>query len=177
MDKTSNTTSESVEPDSSQADVLFSHMQDLMDVLPAMEKRGECLAKARAAREALRLERYRQGQEHELCHIQDKFNEQVALEHEAKAAGDDEKEKTARCKVLNLGNQMSVRRGAEAHARRNLEEALVQSGFSNIDDARTAALEDGAFSALEEEIESFKADYASTLAACQNIAEEEGYEE
>lgn len=172
MDKTSNTKSESVELDSSQADALFDHMQELMDALPAMEEKGERLAKARAAREVLRLERYRQGQENELCHIQDKFNEQVALEHEAKAAGDDEKEKSARSKVLNLGNQMAVRRGAEANARRKVEDALAQSNFSKIDDTHEATLEDEEFFALEKEIESFKSDYASTLAACQKIAGE-----
>ncbi len=162
-----------IAPDSPQADALFAHLQELVDALPTMEEKGGRLAKARAAREVLRLERYRKGQENELRHIQENFDAQMAIEREAKAAGDGAREENARYNVLLFGNQRGIRQGAEANARRKVDDALDEGGFSDMEEARKAALPDEDFSALEQEVESFKADYAETLQACQGIMGEE----
>ena len=163
--------------DSSEADALFVHMQELVDALPAMEEKGSRLARARAAREVARLERYRKGQENELKHIQENFDAQLEMERAAKEAGDDEAERMARCNVLGLGNQKSIRYGAEMNAAYKVKEALAAGGFADLEEAREAELEDADFSSLEQEVEAFKEDYAQTLSACQAAMDEESDDE
>ena len=152
---------------------LFEHLQELVDMLPHMQEKGERLAKARSAREVARLERYHKGQENELRSVQKEFEAQLDAEEAAKAAGDSDAQVRARYNVLNLGNQLGIRRGAEADAVRKVDKALFVAGFASVEEAERFDLDDAAFSELEQEVESFKADYAKTLEACQAIAGEE----
>lgn len=156
-------------------DELFDHLQELVDELPCMQVEGDRLAKARAAREVLKRERYHEGQEHELALVQNDFDAQLAAARAAQEAGDVESQDNARYNSLVLGNQLGVRRGAEADAARKVAAALEEGGFADLEEARAAALSDEEFAALEQSVESFKADYVRTLEACQAIedAEEE----
>ncbi|HJF66280.1 MAG TPA: DNA repair protein Rad50 [Slackia equolifaciens] len=164
---------QAIAPDSPEADALFAHMEELVDALPAMEAEGERLARARAAREVARLERYRKGQEKELQFIQKKFDEQMAIERAAKESGDDAAEENARYNALNLGNQKSIRYGAEQNAALKVKEALQTGGFSDLDEAHAAELDDDEFAALEQKVEEYRSDYSDTLAACQAIVDAE----
>lgn len=167
------TAAQDIAPDSPEADALFDHMKELVDALPAMEAEGEKLVRARAAREVARLERYRKGQENELRFLQEKFDEQMAIERAAKEAGDDAAEENARYNALNLGNQKSIRYGAEQNAAYQVKEALESGGFADLDEAHAAELDDEEFAALEQKVEAYKADYADTLATCQALVGEE----
>lgn len=162
--------------DSDEANALFLHMQELMDLLPKMEEKGACLSRARAAREAMRLERYRKGQENELRHIQEDFDTQIDAARAAKGIGDEDAERAARLNALSLGNAKGIRYGAEQNAAYKVKKALEAGGFADLDAARAASMEEEDFAALEDEVESFKADYAETLAACQSVLDEEGDE-
>ena len=58
-----------------------------------------------------------------------------------------------------------------------LADALSAGGFVGEEAARSAALSDGEFNALEEEVAAYQTDYAATLAYCQQFddgSEEEG---
>lgn len=167
------TAAQDIAPDYPEADVLFDHMKELVDALPAMEAEGEKLVRARAAREVARLERYRKGQENELRFLQEKFDEQMAIERAAKEAGDDAVEENARYNALNLGNQKSIRYGAEQNAAYQVQEALKSGGFADLDEAHAAELDDEEFAALEQKVEAYKADYAETLVTCQALVGDE----
>lgn len=177
MNDTKPTPEQDIAPDSPEADALFAHMEELVDALPAMEAEGDKLARARAAREVARLERYRKGQENELRYIQKKFDEQMAIERAAKESGDDATEENARYNALNLGNQKSIRYGAEQNAAFKVKEALESGGFANLDEARAAELDDDEFVALEQKVEEYRTDYSETLAACQAIVDSEEADE
>ena len=158
---------------------LFAHLEELVDALPEMQKKGDALAKARAAAEVAKRAHYVQGQQNELDGILAAMDEHARAREEALAAGDAEREQKERALVLQYGNERGIRKGATESARRALEKVLVAGGFATEAEAKAAELADDALQALAREVEAFQADYAETLAACQAIEDEaaEGVEE
>lgn len=159
-----------------ESDALFAHMQELVDALPAMEKKGRALARARAAEEVEKNRRYHEGLVKECGRIQEEFEAHVKAHEAARAAGDATSEESERYAVLNFGNQKAFREGAVASALRALNHALEQGGFATAEEARAALLDKDALAALVADVEAFQKDYAETLAACQALLDEEDAE-
>ncbi len=150
-------------------DELFAHLEELMDALPEMQKKGDALASARAAAEVAKRAHYLEGQRNELDGILSAMDEHAQARDVAIAAGDAEAEGAHRAQVLLLGNERGIRKGAFEAAQRELDQALSASGFANVDEARSAELSESELSALSAEVEAFQAGYAETLAACQAV--------
>ncbi len=151
----------------------FARLQELMDALPSMEKKGARLAKALAAREALAKVRYRDGQAAEAARIRTRVEEAKCSLEAAKADADADDEVRVRGLVLALSNQLAIREGAAFDASRQAESALAAGRFATEADAWAARLGDDEFAALESEVEEFKAEYAATLEACRAIYPED----
>lgn len=160
---------ETASPQSSQADFLFAHLAELVDEVPAMRERGEKLAQARAAREVLDCERYRDGQDNELKSVAERFRQLVRDFDEARERGDEAAASACESALAGVGNMKAIREGALASAQRALDQALVAGGFDSIEQARALVMDDDALMDLEHLVEGFKADYAETLQACQDI--------
>lgn len=155
-------------------DELFAHLEELVEALPKMQKKGDALAGARAAVEVAKRAQYLEGQQNELNGILSAMEECSRARNAAIVAGDVEAEEAQRAKILLLGNERGIRKGAADAAQRELDHALSAGGFSNVEAAHAAQLPQAELAALIAEVEAFQADYAETLVACQAL---EGVEE
>lgn len=155
--------------DSAREDVLFAHLEELVDTLPEMERYGEELACARNARSAYRAHCYWVGQQRELQTIQGRFEEAVALREKGIEQNDEKIEEEARLAALSFANQKAIRFCAAASAQRDFEKSLEAGGFLSVEEAQASLLSDDAFADLEEKIAAFQKDYAETLRVCQEV--------
>ena len=155
-------------------DALFAHLEELMEALPEMQRKGDALAKARAAAEVAKRAHYLEGQQNELDGILLAMEEHSQARDAAIAAGDAEEEEAHRAQILLLGNERGIRKGAADAAQRELDQALSAGEFADIEAAHAAQLPEDELATLAAEVEAFQADYAETLAACQAA---EGVEE
>ena len=151
------------------AEEAFSLLQDLYDKLPAMQKRGEALARARQARTIVRLEG-------ELRTARVLIDEAEARERAAREAfaqaqrGDDALVDERRRAALHAGALKGFRVGPAKNAEAALAQALEEGSFADASEARAALMDDEALSALEEEVEAYRRAYAQALERCQQFA-------
>ena len=150
-------------------EALFAHLEELVGLLPEMQELGERLARARAAEAVL-------AHAHELdvrelmlteedAHL---AAEQEAL-HAAQTAGDEREIDRHRRNVLYYGQRRGLRVGPVENGRAALEKALKAGGFATVEDARAASMPAAEMDAAEQRIAGYQADYATTLAACQEV--------
>ncbi|MBX9035169.1 hypothetical protein [Gordonibacter massiliensis (ex Traore et al. 2017)] len=160
-------------PDTQQdvdAEEALSLLQDLYDKLPAMQKRGEALARARQAQTIVRLEG-------ELRTARVLLDEAEARERAAREAfaqaqrgGDDALVDERRRAALHAGALKGFRVGPAKNAEAALAQALEEGSFADASEARAALMDDEALSTLEEEVEAYRRAYAQALERCQQLA-------
>ena len=151
-------------------DEAFAHLQELMDALPRMQKQGERLARARAAKEVLSAAR-RLAFDRDVLEEYERLQETAAeAADKARAEGCDEAEVQDREKaLLYFGAMRGFKVGPVANGEKALADALAAGGFADEDDARAAALSDDELRKLADEVAAYQADYAVTLELCQKL--------
>ncbi|MCR5583420.1 MAG: hypothetical protein K6F70_07465 [Eggerthellaceae bacterium] len=152
-----------------EADVVFAHLQELMDQIPEMEALGARLDAARAAQAVVDADAHRVGQVNQEAHIKSYVDGYMAEREEALAKGDAEAERAAREAALQCGNMLAIRKGAREDAERKLAAALEAGGFSSVDAAREAVMPAGELEEETERLRAFQADYAQTLQRAREL--------
>lgn len=149
-------------------DDVFAHLEELLDRLPAMQKRGARLARARAAREALEVARRLESARKELADLDARMNASAEAAQRARAAGQTAEEvELAERDRLYFATQRGFRVGPVKNGEKALEDALAAGPFDSLDEAREARLDDDTFEQLVTDVAAYQADYAATLAACE----------
>ncbi|MDR1422715.1 MAG: hypothetical protein LBI64_07645 [Coriobacteriales bacterium] len=146
----------------------FARMEELMAQLPAMEQRGLKLARARAAREVLALAEHAEVLEQESANYTAIYKAALAAAEAAHEAQDAQTEARDLGKARAHAELIAVRRAPLERAWNAHEQALGAGGFPNEEEARTAALTDVDFAALEQEVEDFRREYTEVFELCQN---------
>ena len=156
------------------ADAAFAHLEELLDGLPAMQKQGERLARAREAARIAGLESERATRAALLAVAEERqraAEERLARASERALSDGGDKEgrgvDDARRAVLQASSLRGFRVGPCRNAERALERALEEGPFDAVDDARAALVDDTALSSLEEEVAAYQRDYAQTLERCE----------
>lgn len=162
---------DAVRTDAACADVeaLFAHLEELVGLLPEMQELGERLARARAA--AAVLARAHELDVRELMLAEEDAHlaaEREAL-HAAQTAGDECEIDRHQRNVLYYGQRRGLRVGPVENGRAALEKALKAGGFATVEDARATSMPAAEMDAAEQRIAGYQADYATTLAACQEV--------
>lgn len=149
-------------------DEMFEHLEALCDALPRMEELGARVAKAACAREAVEADRRYRIVRTELDELEAHMAKAAALAEQGRLAGkpDEEVELYERDR-LYFAAMRGFKVGPAQNERAASDEALKAGGFSSIDEAAKAVLPTDELSRLERELEAYRADYAETLAACQ----------
>lgn len=148
----------------------FAHLQELLDRLPEMQERGGRLARAKAAREVVAIERRYRFTLAELEELDSNVEKAATAVEKAKAEGCD----SAEIELLERNRlYFAAMRGFKVGPVQNdaeaLEEALNAGGFSAFEEALGAQLPDEELDRLVAEVEAYQKDYADTLALCQEL--------
>lgn len=175
-------------------EALFRHLEDLVDSLPDMEARSARLAKARAAASIEGLIRAKLTADAELAEadkLVEQAEERLLRATSPLAAGDDgesvstqtsepesseidEAIHSAQEQVLHAGLLRGMRIGPANNAAAELAEALENSPFETVEEARAAMISPEEIALIEQQIADYQRDYNETLAACQS-AEQAGH--
>lgn len=152
----------------------FERLQRLVDLLPAMQEKGDRLALARAAQEVLEACRRHQAVRKELDDLDMRALEAVQAAKRAREEGTpaSEAERLDR-EYLYFSAMKGFKVGPEQNAAKALAKALASGGFATVDDAQAAALSAAELEGLAAEVEDYQAAYAETLAACQQLEADE----
>lgn len=148
----------------------FERLQRLVDLLPAMQEKGDRLALARAAQEVLEACRRHQAVRKELDDLDMRALEAVQAAKRAREEG------TPASEAERLDREylyFSAMKGFKVGPEQNAAKALASGGFATVDDAQAAALSAAELEGLAAEVEDYQAAYAETLAACQQLEADE----
>lgn len=148
----------------------FEHLQELIDTLPALQKKGERLARARAARAVVAADHRHQIARKDLETLDAQLESATCLAEQARTEkrSAQEIERFERDR-LYFAALRGYRVGPEQNAAREVEQALQAGGFPDVDTARAALLPADEFDALAAEVEAYQTDYAETLAICKAV--------
>lgn len=150
-------------------DRLFCHLQELMDLLPDMQRAHERLRQHRQAAPLARLAERARADSLELRHVDDELEKIEQLRAAAGESGDrQEYDRLDRLKLF-WGNQRGYRIGPARNSAEAFETACEQRGFSSADEVRDALLAPEERTALEQRLSCYRRDYERTLAACEKI--------
>ncbi|WP_139651939.1 hypothetical protein [Raoultibacter phocaeensis] len=151
-------------------DEMFEHLEALCDALPRMEELGARVAKATCAREAVEADRRYRIVRTELDEFEAHAAEALALAEQARDAGRPKEDiELYERDRLYFAAMRGFKVGPSQNERAAVEEALKAGGFASIDEANDAVLPSDELSRLAGELEAYRADYAETLAACQEV--------
>lgn len=152
-----------------ESEVVFAHLQELMDEIPAMEALGARLDTARAAQAVMDAESHRMGQVNQEAQIKSYVDGYMAEREKAIEEGDADAEYAAREAALQCGNMLAIRKGAREDAERKLAAALEAGGFASVDEARGAAMPTEELQAETARLRAYQEDYASTLERARRL--------
>lgn len=147
-------------------EALFTHMQELLDRLPRMQRVGERVRLGRAAAEVAKAAARRDEARRALGRLEESLARTQGLLDAADAAGDARERDRLVRELLFLGDQVGLARGPVNDALYHLGQALQKGGFSDEAQAAAAALQPEELADLEARIASYQEDYNRTLAAC-----------
>ena len=157
-------------------EALFAHLEELVDLLPEMQELDERLARARAAEAVLACAHELDVRELMLTEEDAHLAAEREALHAAQAAGGECEIDRHQRNVLYYGQRRGLRVGPVENGRAALEKALKAGGFATVEDARAASMPAAEMDAAEQRIADYQADYATTLAACQEVGGAEAAE-
>lgn len=154
----------------------FEQLERLYQQLPAMEAKGEALARARSAAEVDRFARtaaYRAAEldraEAQVAEAKARVAAAGSRARDAAGVGDAGEAGDARRALVAAGTWRGLRVGPARNAERALTLALEASPFATVEEARAALLPADTLAVLAAEVETYQRDYAEALAACQQL--------
>lgn len=157
-------------------EALFAYLEELVGLLPEMQGLGERLTRARAAEAVLACAHELDVRECMLAEEDAHLAAEREALHAAQAAGDECEIDRHQRNVLYYGQRRGLRVGPVENGKAALEKALKAGGFATVEDARAASMSADEMSAAERRIADYQADYAKTLAACQEVESTEAAE-
>lgn len=157
----------------SAADAAFDRLQALCDELPAMERLGAQLARARSAKHVVEVAGHGQAAKALLAEAEERLVQaqaRLSALQQAGDAADSAQLEDALQAVGYFGSQRGFRVGPAANADRDLASALAESPFASLEEAQAAKLPADQFRTLERQVTTFQEDYKKTLDLCERLA-------
>lgn len=154
-------------------DAAFDRLEQLYAELPAMEALAERLERSRnAAAITAAAEEHRTHQALLAAAEEGERCARAALEaaQEGEAGASETRVDELRRAAVYAGSLKGYRIGPERHARHRLESVLAESPFSTVAEATEALLDATQMMALEQQLASYRTQYAEALAACQALS-------
>lgn len=149
------------------ANTAFDHLEALLEKLPSMKKLDGKLSRAREARKLMDMLRIARGAENELARAEAAFLGAQTRFEEARQKGDGEDATGRAREMLYWGNQRSFHSAPAKNNRRQFEQALCESSFTSERKIEEAFIPIEEFDRSLAQIESYREDYAATLAYCK----------
>lgn len=152
---------------------LFDRLERLVAAIPCMQEKSQSLSRMRAVKLAKEALDRRNAQKESLRHFQQRLDRAEERMAAATEAGDEQGAMRANAEIYEYGNKVSLRNGALKFSEYRLSNLLREYGFVSEEEvAREIEPDQAIMEALEQELESFKRDYAEILSACQALEEE-----
>jgi hypothetical protein len=152
----------------------FERLEGLLERLPAMEAKGECLNRAREAQRLLDQRERLEVLEREYAEYHRIRDAALRASQEAAERGD----KTAQARELGVvrgyAELIALRAAPLQQARRALEDVWASSPFAPDTELAAETLAEAELAALEREITAYQREYQDTYALCQRFEEGPG---
>ncbi len=158
----------------SDEDALFSHLEELVGRLPAMQELAARLSRARAARVAMDCAHELEVRRRSLAEEDRLLDAERGALRAAREAGDELEADRHQRATLYYGQRRGLRVGPVASGEAALAKALSDGGFETVEEARAGLMAEDELGAGERSLADYQADYAATLAACEEIESSRG---
>ncbi len=152
----------------------FSHLQELVDELPAMQELGERVRLAHAAEQAAQAAHALEVARATYARSEGELAEARRQLADAEAAGDDAQVDHLRREVMFLADRLSLAKGPVNDAEFHLAKLLKHEGLASVEDALGHSLAAAALADLDARIAAYQQDYQRTYALCQGFGDAEG---
>ena len=153
-------------------EALFSHMQELLDILPEMQEKGTIFHLALEARELYKLKSRYDSERSFLEEAEEEMRQANSAASEDWAKGDKERSLQHQRIATYHEAMRGFRIGPCQNSQIAYEKTLAESPFSDEEDWLVALLSEEEFSSLDDQIKAYQEDYAQTLEACQRLIKE-----
>ena len=147
----------------------FQLLERMMQQLPQMEQHGRTLARARTARGLLTLQQQVQALEKEFDRLGATLAAATAAAEQAAAAKDEAAHGRELATVRMTAEMLALKRAPLERARRELQQAVADSGLSLDDPLDEIAMSDEQFETLAAELSSFQDTLQQTHKLCTEL--------
>lgn len=151
----------------------FEHLEQLLNDLPNMTQKSDRVIRAARAEEVLAVNRRYEANKRELDKLDSQLEEVTHATEQATVCKEDPHSVESLESLQRTRMYYAAMRGFKVGPVQNdaqaLKEALSSGGFASIEEAQAALLSPEEMTRLTKEVEQYQADYAQTLALCQEL--------
>lgn len=151
------------------SEAAFSHLEELVSMIPEMQKKGDRLKRAREALCLIEARDHTEAFRAEINHYQETINQALKAAREAVERDDTDEE--ARClATVRMYTELHYTRLASLQRSENeLRELLKATDLAEDNTLEDHCLTNEEIIALQSEIDAFQSDYHGTFSYCQRL--------